>query len=416
MRGAWRNMGWALAVGLLLAGCRELPPVPSEPPPPTLPWGERPVQSPDVSRVSYQPHTEPMPMAPVAAMQLSAEECAQLACIHSSTARLIDIAAREPTTSLNFGAMAATDELRHQVSIPLQRFARSETAGAALTLYYSLLEAELVAGRLDALERIVDELIRINETIISSGGDEPDDFDSLRKQHVKLIQQRLKLEASIVELNIELKALIGLDSTPGRVMPTDRIEVVPEPLDATQAVRIALASRGDLQALRILNAGLDAKTFRAVQQVVSGLFPPLGALTVATRVVVPGLQSIFPILADPDVESARRKLQAYLVDRERDIAKQIHAAILDWNTQRDLVGIAKHDFQSETERLRQLTVRRDNGAEVESQWQAARIDTLQAEIELHRATLRWKRADVKLRQLMGLFCLPGRSVGEAGCN
>ena len=415
MHRAWQLYGPALGIGLFLAGCRELPPVPQEPPAPVLAWGERPVLAPDVSLVSYTPHAEPLPTAALAGMQLSAEECAHFACAHSSAARLIGIAAREPTSSLSFGAVAATDDLRRRASIPLQRFARCETTGAALTLYYQLLEAELVATRLATLEQIVDDLIRTNEIIIESGGDEPDDFDALQKQHVKLIRERRKLDSSIVELNIELKTLIGLDGTPGRLIPTDQVQIVPEPLDAEQAVRVALAGRGDLQAVRVLIDGVDAKTVRAVRQVVGSLFPPLGALTAATRIIVPGLQTLLPALADPNVESLRRQLTAYLMDRERDIAKQIHAAILDWNTQRDLVGIAKHDLGTESARLRELTVRRDNGAEVEAAWQTSRIDTLQAEIELHRATLKWKRSDVKLRQLLGLYCLEN-SAFQAPCN
>ena len=410
MRGALQNMGLALGIGLLLAGCRELPPVPNEPPAPVLAWSDQKVLAPDVSLVSYTPHSDPLPIVAVEGMQLSAEECAHLSCVHSSAARLIDVASREPTTTFKFGAVAATDELRHETSIPLIRFARCETTGAALTLYYQLLEAELVAERLAVLEGIVDNLIRTNEIIIANGGDEPESFDDLRKRHVKLIRERLKLDSNIVELNIELKTLIGLDGTAGRVIPNDRVQIVPEPLDANLAVQVALRNRGDLQAIRVLIEGLDAKTVRAVRQVVSGLFPPLGALTIATRIVVPGLRTILPALDDPDVESVRRQLEAYLVDRERDIAKQIHAAILDWNTQRDLVAVAKHDFGTESERLRELTVRRDNGADVEADWQQARVDTLQAEIELHRATLKWKRSDVKLRQLLGLYCLKSITI------
>ncbi|HET6575361.1 MAG TPA: hypothetical protein VFG68_17270, partial [Fimbriiglobus sp.] len=256
------------------------------------------------------------------------------------------------------------------------------------------------------------ELVRAGQVAIEQGVPESDQFLTLRRQQVQLRADRAKLRAGIRRLNTELKALTGLDYLPGPLLPTDQIVVTPEPLDPDQAVRVGLAARPDLQLIRTLTAGLNARTVDAIRQAVVGLVPPLAAINTATRVLAPGLRALIPYLTNPDVRAMRAQLEALYADREREAVRDIRTAVDEWTSQRELVAIATRRVQLESDRVRELGVKREAGAAVETDYHLARLELFKAQADLIREAVKWQRADVKARQAMGLLCV---GVGEAGC-
>ncbi len=403
------------AVVPAFAGCRG--PAGGPPPPrcvPQLPTVERRLAPVDVSRVGDESSAAQPAPPPGPYYRLTAEECHRLACVNSTAARLIDVAsADQPRSLLDFTPRAA-DDLRRKIAGHMSRDARIRTAAAALDLYYRLLEAELLSDVLAESQSEVDELVRAGEVTAERGFKESAEFLQLRRQQVELRAERAKLRSGVQRLNAELKNLVGLDAVPGPLLPADQIQVVPEPLDPEQAVRVGLATRPDLLLLRDLAAGLDARTVDAVRQALAGLVPPLRAINAATRVLAPGLRSLLPYLSKPDVESLRRQVRTRLADQEREAAKDIRAAVDDWAGERELVAIARRRAELEAGRVRELEVRRAAGEAVEADYHKARLDYLKAQSDVIREAVKWKQADVKARQEMGLLC-GGGVGGTAGC-
>ncbi len=405
MRTRGRLILFALVLATTAIGCRssvcQLPLTPGLPP--ELPAIERRLTPIDVTQITDAPPTKPDP--PPTYHALSVEECRRLACANAGLANLIEQAADDSShrTSFWFRDNPA-DCLRRNLAVHLSQEARNRSAGAALELYYRLLEAELLSDALTATQTELDALIATATTAANAGFKESADLLQLRKQQVELRADQARLRTGIARLNAEMKGLLRLDATAGNLLPTDSIQVTPEPLDTEQAVRIGLASRADLQALRTLIAGLDTTTLGSVRQALAGLVPPLGAVTAATRVLAPGLQSLLQHFIKPEVESLRRQLQTYLVDRERDVAKDIRAAVDEWTGARELVAIAKRRLIVETERAAELKVKREAGVAVEAEYRRATLDVMRAEADIVREAAKWKLADVKVRQAMGILC------------
>ncbi len=402
-----------LLLAAATAGCHGAgTPRPPSPAPTELPTVERRLAPIDVSQLTDDP-TPTAQTAPAGPYhRLTAEDCQRLACANSSVGRLIDEAARSQPRRLLDGTPRAADDLREAAAAQASREARLRNAAAALDLYYQLLETELLSDVLAESQQQVDELVRAGEITAERGFKESDQFLTLRRQQVQLRADRAKLQAGIRRLNTELKALTGLDSLPGPILPADQIVVTPEPLDADQAVRVGLSARPDLQLIRTLIAPLNARTVDAVRQAVAGLVPPLGAINTATRVLAPGLRSLVPLLTRPDVRAMRSQLTTLLADREREAVRDIRTAADDWLSERELTTIATRRVQLETDRVHELAVKRQAGAAVETDYRLAKLDLSKAQADLIREAVKWKRADVKARQAMGLLC--GGNSG-AGC-
>ncbi|HVK18707.1 MAG TPA: hypothetical protein VM533_17375 [Fimbriiglobus sp.] len=366
----------------------------------------------DVSRLS----TDLAPTGPTAPPgpyhRLTAEECHRLACASSSAARLIDVATESQPRRLLDGTPREADELREAAAVQASREARLRTAAAALELYYQLLEAELLSDVLAESQAEVDELVRAGQVAIEEGVPESEQFLTLRRQQIQLRADRAKLQAGIRRLNTELKSLTGLDHLPGSILPADQVTVTPEPLDAEHAVRVGLATRPDLQLIRTLTAGLNARTVDAVRQAVAGLIPPLAAINTATRVLAPGLRRLIPYLTKPDVQAMRAQLTTLYADREREAVRDIRTAVDEWTSQRELVAIATRRVQLESDRVHELTVKREAGMAVEMEYRLSRLELFKAQADLIREAVKWQRADVKARQAMGLLCSGAEACGE----
>jgi outer membrane protein TolC len=221
---------------------------------------------------------------------------------------------------------------------------------------------------------------------------------------------RARLRSGIQKLNAELKSLLAIDpGNSGFLLPADQVKVVPDPIDADQAVQAGLLRRNDLNLLRALAGMADHRTTPAIRRVLIGLTPVLGAVVSQSAGDVP-LMPFVSSMAKAESASVRRQLQSLLQDREREAAKEIRTAVEEWGTARDLVVIARKKFELGQERVTDFEKRQKVGQGVELDLRKARLELLQSEADLIGEIIKWKLADVKAREAIGLLC------GDEGCG
>ena len=407
-----RALGLALVVAA--SGCRTArpDPSPSPPPGPTLVEAARVLPTPDLTALPAVVLTAAVVSEPVAYVGLTADECRRSACVQASLARGLLAAADGNAAPNRFSPkQLAVDGLRRTVAGELAREARNRAAGGALDLYYRLQEAELLTDVLAKSLAEIDALVRAADTLAAGGFSEAPEAFTLRKTQLDLRAEQVNLRAGIRRLNTELKPLLGLADAGPNLLPGDGFRVTPDQLDAPAAVAHALAGRGDLRAVRALQAGLDRQTVDAVRQAIAGLLPPLGAITAAANTLAPGVQKLLPFLAKTDVDKVRRQLQLFQEDREREVAKDVVEAVDDYHTQRDRLAVSRRRVEVESRRVAELVVRRDNGVPVETELRKARLGVLAAEREQLKDAFAWKRADVTVRKLLGVLCADGADCG-----
>ena len=401
-------LGTIVGLCSLTAGCRTPMPVRSAPPAAALPVADRQIPKPDASAITDLPSlgaADPMP--PVGYYRLTAEECRQLACDNSSLANLIAAGGAGSSNGRAYSlcASAAVDHVRAFTARFLAQEARNRAAGAALTIYYKILELELQS---DVLGNSIVELVAVMELIeklIEKGGKQTAEGFELKKQRIELEADRTRLRSGLQKLNAELKSLLAIDSgAPGLLLPADQVRVVPDPLDPEQAVQLGLMRRADLNLLRCLASSVDHRTLQTVRKALIGIAPPLAAVVQASEQLVPALLPFISAMAKAEVAAVRSQLSGLLQDREREAAKEIRTAAEEWTTARALVAIARLRFQLHKDRVDDLQKKFKSGQAVEAELRKAKLEWLKAESELIGEIAKWKRADVKARETMGLLC------------
>lgn len=399
-------------VAVLTAGCWPSPALhPPPPAPPLLPCLPRVLAVPDISGIPDELAPPPPPAGDY--LHLAAEQCRALACEHAPGARMVQDAALADDRGYLFddGAKAESARLRRVLARRLAQEVRNRSAGAALDLYYRLLEAELLSDLLAAGVTELDELVRTAEGFRERGFADGAELARLRKQQADARTELLRVRQGARRLSAELKPLVGLGASPGSLLPTDRVTVVRDRLDPEAAVQLAFAHRADLIGLRELDARLGPRTVEAVRQAVVGLVPAVQPVTAAAYSAPPLLAQLLCDAGTKDAAAYRTLLRQALAQREADAAKEVRTAVDEWATQQDLVAVAKRRAAAERQRLAELTARRASGAAVEADYHAARLEALRADAELVREAVKWKRADVAARQAMGLLC-----AGGEGCQ
>lgn len=397
----------ALAAVVSVAGCRPVAPaVPlAQPAPLVLPLAGRGIPPVDASAAPGEPPLRTPPPPPADYYHLSAEDCRRHACANSAVANLLD-AAVTPNSGLcpDHGTRAVTQAVRATTACYLAEEVRNRTAAAALTAYYKLLELELTSDVLASTVAELDELLVVNEKLTASGFKQAADAHELRKQRIELLASQTKLRSGIQRLNGELKALLAIDPrTPGLLLPADQVRVVPDPLDVDQAVQLGLRMRPELNLLRALANVADPRAVAAVRRALIGLAPPLAAVLSATSETIPALTPWVREAAKADAVSLRRQVLALLADRERAVVKEVRAAADEWGTARELAGLARSRFELAQGRVTEYEARSKAGQAVEVDRRRARLDALKAEGELVAEIAKWKAADVKAREAMGLL-------------
>jgi hypothetical protein len=138
--------------------------------------------------------------------------------------------------------------------------------------------------------------------------------------------------------------------------------------------------------------------------VLIGLAPPLAAVVQSTEQLLPALVPFVSAIAKAEVAAVRRQILGLLQDREREAAKEIRTAVEEWTTARELVAIARQRFELNGAHVKELETKQKVGQAVELELRKARLEQLKAESDLVGEIVKWKLADVKARETMGLLC------------
>lgn len=398
--------GFGLIALAAAAGCRPVaPPSMAHVAPLALPYSGRDIPPVDATAAPSAPPLRTPPPPPANYYHLTAEDCRRQACANSAVANLLDAAAT-PQSGLcaDHGMRAVGDAVRAATAQHLAEEVRNRTAAAALTAYYKLLELELTSDVLSSTVTELDDLLVANDKLAERGFKQAADAHELRKQRIDLLADQARLRSGIQKLNGELKAALAIDpSTPGLLLPADQVRVVPDPLDAEMAVQLGLRLRPELNLLRTLANVADPRAVSAVRRALIGLAPPLAAVLSTAAELLPPLTPWVREAAKADSLALRRQVLSLLADRERVVVKEVRTAVEEWTTARELAGLARSQFELAQERVAEYEKRSKAGQAVEVERRRARLDALKAEGELVAEIAKWKTADVKAREVMGLL-------------
>ena len=213
---------------------------------------------------------------------LSAEECQCLAVSNADLANVLQQARQGQPHNANHSRGASSSDRRglyETVTLYAEEEVRNRRAGDALEAYYRLAEAE---GRADLLREALTEL----KAVIDRASDlqkrgvlGPEAAEAALGQWAKSRGDQVELDVLIDQLNGQLKAMDGLacDVEPDyRIWPTDPLLVTGEDPAPRRCVAEGLVRRADLNLLRALAAGLDARTLPVATQALSTVSPLLG--------------------------------------------------------------------------------------------------------------------------------------------
>jgi len=335
-------------------------------------------------------------------LRLTAEECRRAARNHSGTANLLDGLAAHPgpTEASCFRsrkACDAADTLRRSIAHDLSEDIRSRTAAAALDLYYRLQEAELLQDVLTASLVEVNGLIADGETAVKAGAREPAELATAKVTRSELLGKATEAQVGIARLSTELKGLVGLDAVPGRILPSDAVNVVPEPLDAASVAGAAVQNRADLRAIRTLAGGLTDDTAAAVQSALSAVSPLAGAALPP----LPKLSGLALLCTTPDFSALREAVNSAAKDKEREVIRETTTALDELLARQDALAFTRQATTAAAKSQDDIAIKVKNGVLGAADLRKAKLDKLQADADEIRAVYAWKLAEIKLRRAVG---------------
>lgn len=398
-----------LAASLILAsaGClhgrgRSSAAAPPKPPAPDLPATARSAISIDLSGLPKEPASHPL-ARPTEYRKLTAAECRAQAVAHTPFADELDAhpenqPAGHPWLHL-FSPAPSNPDAGRRVRGYLADELRNRAAAEALDRYFQLAQAE---GQFDLLAKSQRELrarLADAEDAERRGLADRAGVDTLRVQVLDLDAKIAELDAGIDSLNAALRAALGIDpADPLPLWPDDPLRIRPEDVDLGEAVKTGLRYRPDLNLVRTLLAD-DGRAADDLAQALLQQVSPLLA-----RLKSNPLASVFlPRDNRTDREATRRQLQSMLDARERQAEAEIRAAALSLRGHR-LAAIAKAaEVRRQAATLAEVEKRAAAGQPVAAELTKAKLDLWKAQGELLKSAVEWQRADVKLRQAMGLL-------------
>jgi hypothetical protein len=408
-RAAKRDLAGVLAVGLLaqaLLGCCTSPPaVPHEPEvlPPLTQRGRVEVQ---VAAGAEQPggpaeaHVPPY-------RALSAEECQHLAARNAEAANVLQQARQGQRHNANHSRVASIPDRRglyETVTLYAEEEVRNRRAGDALEAYYRLAEAE---GRADLIREALTELQAVIDRardLQKRGVLGPEAAEAALGQWAKSRGDQVELDVLIDQLNGQLKAMDGLAcevDADYRIWPTDPLLVMGEDPDPRRCVAEGLMRRADLNLLRALAAGLDARTLPVANQALSSVSLLLAGPAGGCKCLTDLAADILPCLKNGAVETAREQVDALLQARERQAAQEITTAARLVAARRAEAGLASLRADLAGRKVKDLEERLNKGENVRTELTTARLDALKDRGDRVHAAANFMIACARLKQAMG---------------
>lgn len=291
---------------------------------------------------------------------------------------------------------------------------RNDSAAKALELYYRLAEAEYNRGVLQRSFAEIDGAIANYHQVHKQGLRLPVDEGTLQRQRLELCDRQAQTHGAITQLNGQLCVLLGLEADPGLPLwPAADLRVEATKVDAGEAVAAGLATRPDLQMLKLLSMTLDRHTLPAIRAGLQHVDPGLGQ-TAAGRSLLPSLNG--GNLA-AELPTRREQLQQASTDYVRQAEQQIRQAVGGLETQLRQVAVAKERLESWQQRVAALRERRGYDQTTAFDISAAQLELLRAECDLIRQVIAWKLAGVALQHAQGTLATEcGYALPDCCCR
>jgi outer membrane protein TolC len=283
---------------------------------------------------------------------------------------------------------------------------RNRRAGDALEAYYRLAEAE---GRADLLAEALTELQAVIDRardLQKRGVVGPEAAEAALRRWAESRGDQVEVGIRIDLLNGQLKEIDNLAvcvELEYRIWPTDPLLVTGEDPDPGHCVADGLARRPDLNLLRALKAGLNARTLSVATQALSTVSPLLGGPAGGCKCLTDLAAHILPCLKNRAVETARGQVDVLLQARERQAAEEITTAARLVAARRVQAGLASQRADLAGRKAKDLEERLNKGSAVRTELTTARLDALKDRGDQVHAAADFMVACARLKQAMGLL-------------
>jgi outer membrane protein TolC len=340
---------------------------------------------------------------------LSADECQRLSARNAEVANVLQQAHQGRRHSAKHPIVAAISDRRdlyETVTGYAEEEVRNRRAGDALEAYYRLAEAE---GRADLLREALTELQAVIDRardLQKRGVLGPETAEAALRRWAESRGDQVELDARIDELNGQLKAMDNLAcdvEADYRIWPTDPLLVMGEDPDPRRCVADGLVRRADLNLLRALAAGLDARTLPVANQALNSVSALLEGPAGGCKCLTDLATHILPCLKNGAVETAREQVDALLQARERQAAQEITTAARLVAARRAEAGLASLRADLAGRKVKDLEERLNKGENVRTELTTARLDALKDRGDQVHAAANFLIACARLKQAMGLL-------------
>jgi hypothetical protein len=304
--------------------------------------------------------------------------------------------------------------------------ARSQQAGAALELYYRLAEAEAGYDLLEATLAEVDDAVARARELRKSQLLIDEEWEKLLRQRTKVLTDRTELVMNIERLNVELGKLICIRACPGEAhfWPLVDLDSTCPEINVDGAVEVALASRGELKALRAVNRDLSLLTLPAARETMRSIHGLLASADPKAK--VPELQVLAEMCCQEgpystELKGRRDQMAMRIAERQEAVASDVRAEARQVYRRCQTATLAMERIASLARMVREVEDRYNKSklatlADVTK----ARLEWLQGRADVVKEIAARERAKAKLKQHQGVLpleCLDPEPVTEpaAGC-
>jgi hypothetical protein len=377
-------------------------------PPVVLPLTQRGAVEVRAVRDSELPST-PAELHPPEYRALSAEECQCLAVRNAELANVLQEERQIQRHNANHLPDTSGSQRRRYYETVTGYAAeevRNRKAGDALEAYYRLAEAEgradVVRDALTELQAVIDRARDLHKRGVLG----PEVAEAALRKWAESRGDQVELDVLIDQVNGQLKAMDNLagDVEPAyRIWPTDPLVVTGEDPDPGRCVTEGLARRADLNLLRALGGGLDARTLPVATQALGTVSLLLGGPAGGCKWLTDLAADILPCLKQGAVETVRGQVDALLQARERQAAQEIATAARLVAARRVEAGLASLRVELAGRKVKDLEERLNKGENVRTELTTARLDALKDRGDQVHAAANFMVAGARLKQAMGLL-------------
>lgn len=348
-------------------------------------------------------------------VELTAAECQCLAASNSKLGNLLAAERRAIAQEKAGPIRSRINAVKREILLAAEMEARNASAAGALQAYYGLAEAEARYDLAGESLAEVDDTIGKLEQMRRQGLQLPIDDTQLVRQRHEVQIGRLELEATINELNHQLRTLLAIDSVEGqpRIWPTDELAVVDLHLDPAAEVSVAMATRPELVTLRRFAGALDSQTAAAIGPLLSSINPLLGSGGSSH-----GVLKLLKMMHGNEAEAAQRARQLvdYQRQREREVASEVELAVATVQARATQAALAQEKMMSWEQRLEEVEKTRATGQTTFADVSQARLKLLESQGELVAQAAAWKRAVVDLKKAQGVLVDECRALLPSHCQ